>query len=78
MFVHTEGIFVITGDCFVGDKDLKGVHYRFVENRNLFVHAKIRKTNFFSSQITQSLVLQDQCLLADSARLITCKVDSKK
>ena len=54
LFFHPGRIFVITGDCFVRNKIFKDIYNRFVENRNLFIHIKIRKT--FPSQIIQSLI----------------------
>ena len=47
------------------NKVFKDANYRFVENRNLFIQIKLER--FCPSQIVQSLVYQDQYLLADSA-----------
>ena len=58
------------------NKVFKDANYRFVENRNLFIQIKLER--FCPSQIVQSLVYQDQYLLADSAWLIAGKVENKK
>ena len=46
LFIHSGRIFVITSDYFVRKNVFKDVNSRFIDNGNLFIHIKIRKTFF--------------------------------
>ena len=45
-FIHSGRIFVITNDHFVQKNVFKDVNSRLIDNGNLFIHVKIRKTFF--------------------------------